>query len=74
MGDIGDPEKWRDFNDAYEKLVEKITHINNPQIIEMLYNPEEYNEMQRKAQLRKEIKERTERRRQELKEKKWKKV
>ena len=49
MGDIGDPEKWRDFNDAYEKLVEKITHINNPQIIEMLYNPEEYNEMQRKA-------------------------
>lgn len=45
VGDIGDPEKWRDFNDAYEKLVEKITQNNDPQMLDMLYNPEEYNEM-----------------------------
>lgn len=26
VGDIGDPEKRRDFKDAYERLIEKVSH------------------------------------------------
>lgn len=40
-----DPEKRRDFNEAYERLVEKITYDNDPVMLDMLYNPQEYNEM-----------------------------
>lgn len=29
VGDIGDPEKWRDFKDAYERLIEKVSHDKN---------------------------------------------
>ncbi len=54
VGDIGDPETQRDFSVAYQKLIEKVSHDKNK--TDLLLNQQEYSEMQRKAKLKKELK------------------
>ena len=72
VGDIGDPEEQRDFSVAYQKLIEKVSHDKNK--TDLLLNQQEYSEMQRKAKLKKELKQRTEERVKNFQENKRKKV
>lgn len=72
VGDIGDPEKRSDFKDAYDKLIEKVSQDQNQR--ELLLNDEEYNDMQRKAKMRRELKQRTDERVREFEQKKLEKM
>jgi len=44
VGDQGDPEKLKDFKQAYERLIEKVS-MDDVHRTELLYNQDEYVEM-----------------------------
>ncbi len=46
VGEIHDPESKKDFQAAYEQLVEKVSHDQNHR--DLLLSDQEYNNMQRK--------------------------